>query len=137
MNIRQKILGALKRDKAGLEEVIGWMEDNKKINAIKSLREIGRFSIYGAPFGLKESKDFLDHYYNDPFEAYNGDSAALRRDVQNVKGRPPRKKVDNKKNKKESEYTFKGVDLRQVNTTSLRTLMKSLRRELKKRGEQI
>ena len=131
--VKSLIIKALRENPLGAQRVLNEMEAGKKINAIKELRELGRsVTNTRTVFGLKESKDFVEEYmYNADPNGYNYDYKVRRNQfIKDISSK-------GKRAKKSLAYQFDGVDIRQVDTKTLKTLYKSLKKELKKRGEKI
>lgn len=123
------ILKALKESPRFAQKVLNEMNAGRKISAIKEIVELGR--IYtGNKFGLLESKKFIEMY----FTTTNNTTGEYRFKVDVNRFT---KDVTPKGKTKGLNYNFDGIDLRQVNTKDLKDLYKSLRKELKKRGEKI
>ena len=131
------ILNALANNPSILFEVKKYLGLNQKINAIKEVRVAGNKTASKTPFGLKEAKDFIDAYYDDNGWGWEPNISKLEKDVMSVRNN--RRKAKKKFTKKaiQEQYTFQGVDLRQVDTNSLKDLYKTLKKEMKKRGEKI
>lgn len=124
--VKDSILKSLRQDPMGAQRVLNQMEAGKKINAIKELRELGRdVTSNGCAFGLKEAKDFVELYMST--SSANTDRNRFIKDI-TPKGKRAKQAIN---------YQFDGVDIRQVDTKTLRNLFKAMRKELKKRGEQI
>jgi len=130
---RANMIKALKGSPSGAQRVLNEMYAGRKIAAIKELRALGR-DVSPTFFGLRETKEFIEEYYTTTTGLYGGsdysfniNTAKFMRDVSPKKG----------KRKKSLDFQFDGVDIRQINTPSLKTLLKSVKWELKRRGEKI
>lgn len=132
--MKNMILKAIAGNPSSYTLIKALMTSNQKISAIKEIRELGRLvgtNSTGSLFGLRESKEFIDGYY----DAWNNPSLTrFHDDVYAARKRGTKKGT---KKAIADQYVFDGIDLRQVNTDSLKDLYKTLKRELKKRGEKI
>lgn len=122
--MKKLFLNALANNITTFLKVKAFMNNRQKINAIKELRQLKE-----PFFGLKETKDFIESYY-DGWDDPN--VMKLHNEVMSSrKGKKGTRKAI------AQQYNFNGVDLRQIDTDSLKDLYKTIRKEMKKRGEKI
>ena len=124
--VKHMIIKALQNNPMGAQRVLNEMEAERKIPAIKELRELTTPRL-----GLREAKDFIEMYMvcedSDSWNyTYKTNSAKFARDVSKGK----RLKFD-------EMSEFDNIDIKQVSTKALMAFRKKLNKELKSRGKKL
>lgn len=147
MDVKYQILKAMadERNQISFNTIKSFMNSGQKINAIKEIRLLGKTTPSKLPFGLKESKDFINCYYEGVGSNVKPNISELQRDVgylskSNAKNTSKSKRLPRNFNTKRgvaSQYTISNMDIRQVDNDTLMKHLKAIKKELKKRGKKL